>query len=88
MNPHHIVTIPTASHPLALTNVLFIALFVPMRMKCRLTACGPLDTLQFMASTAMKFTKEMPRWANSPALPLKQVEAQRSSKSGLEYKNV
>ena len=58
MNPHHIITIPGAIH--ALPNVLLIALFVPMRMKCWLTACGPLDTLQFMAFTTMKFTKEMP----------------------------
>lgn len=53
-----IITIPGALH--ALPNVLLIALFVPMRMKCWLTACGPLDTLQFMAFTTMKFTKEMP----------------------------
>lgn len=58
MNSHHIITIPGALH--ALPNVLLIALFVPMRMKCWLTACGPLDALQFMPFATMKFTKEMP----------------------------
>ena len=60
MDSHQVETIRVAFQSVTLTDILIIAVLVPVRMKRRFTTCGPLDALQFMTSTTVKSANEMP----------------------------
>ena len=65
---NHIVVISGAFQSVTM-NILFITLFIPVRVKGWFTTGGPLNAIELMTSPTVESPNEMPGWTKGPAFP-------------------